>query len=293
MFAVLGDIEFEVRGGITGLDLRSTADWAEHALIQGKPLLEWIGEGLDEYSLSIRLHAAIGDPEARLRKLREAKTKHEPMAFVLGSGDYLGVFVITDLSNSVQRTMADGRLLIATLQVTLREYTGKVTRRAVRAGLLSPSIAGTRAAMLNSPKLVLSALVEASPIQRVLGQARTVSNLLRSAQGLYDLARSGSPVMALGQVPQLLNATARMVGPLQSMGTAAALLNDGSDLVALSSDVLGSVAGARSSLSPVDLASVVERVGTSADYMEQAVTRLGGASTRLAGLAAQIVTRRA
>ena len=71
MFAILGDIEFDVAGGISGLEQSGTADWAEHARIQGKPLLEWTGEGLDTCTISIELHPLLGDPEARLRALQD------------------------------------------------------------------------------------------------------------------------------------------------------------------------------------------------------------------------------
>lgn len=90
MFAILGNIEFTVAGGISGIEHSGSADWAEHARIQGKPLLEWMGEGLDEYQLTIELHPVLGDPEERLRALRLAKSQHQPLAFVMGSGEYLG-----------------------------------------------------------------------------------------------------------------------------------------------------------------------------------------------------------
>ena len=86
MFAILGDIEFTVAGGISAMEQSGSSDWAEHRRIQGKPLLEWIGEGLDECSLTLELHPALGDPEQRLRALRQAKGQHQPLAFSLAVG---------------------------------------------------------------------------------------------------------------------------------------------------------------------------------------------------------------
>jgi phage protein U len=293
MLAVLGDIEFEVAGGLTGLEQRGTADWAEHPRIQGKPRLEWIGEGLDECSLSITLHAWLGDPEARLRALRQAKSQHEPLAFVLGSGDYLGMFVITEVSNAVRRTTGTGQLFASTVQVSLREYTGQFTRKVGRPGLLNPALTGTAAAAAGSPGLISRLIPSPSTTQLVLNHARTAGNVLQAGKGLYDALKGGSPALLLGQVPQLLGVTARAIEPLQGLTAAAGLLSDGADLAQLGSDVLGSVQGARSSLDPVDLGNIVERFAASGSSVSQAVTTLDGASTRLARLAAQVITRRA
>lgn len=275
MFAILGEIEFELLGGLTGMDYRSTADWAEHQLIQGKPLLEWIGEGLDEYSLAITLHTSLGDPEKRLRDLREAKAAHQPLAFVLGSGDYLGAFVLTELSNNVRRTTAAGRLHSATMTVTLREFTGTFTRKPRRLGLLDPGSLGS-----SSPGLQTRAVTLPSIAQKVLGYARSAGNILQSSASLYQAARSGSPLSALSQVPQLLAMTGQAIAPLQGLSSVAGLLNGGADLVTLGNNMLGSVNSALASLTAVDMSSV------SGAFNSLGNINLGGMSTALAGLSA-------
>lgn len=291
MFAILGDIEFTVAGGISAMEHSGSADWAEHARIQGKPLLEWIGEGLDECNLTIELHPVLGDPEQRLRALRQAKSQHLPLAFVMGGGEYLGPYVITQLSNVVRRTTATGQLLAATVQVSLREYTGAFTRQISHRGLLDPA-AGETAAAFGSPGVISRQASLPSIAQRVVSQAKSAGNVLRAAQNLYGAVKSGNPSMILGHVPQLLGVTARAIEPLQGFVNVAGLLRDGADLSRLGEDVLGSVMGARASLNPVDLANIVDRLGASHDALEQAVTVLDGANTRLAGLAADVLTRR-
>lgn len=293
MFAILGDIEFTVAGGLTGLEQNSTADWAEHARIQGKPLLEWIGEGLDTCNLTMDLHPMLGDPEARLRALREAKSKREPLAFVMGSGEYLGAYVITDIGNTLRRGTAVGQIAAATVQVSLKEYTGVFNRKVLRSGMLDPALSGTPAAGMGSPGLISKVTPLASPTQMAIKHAKTVGNVLRAAKNTYDSVKSGSPSMILGQVPQLLNVTSRAIAPLQGFKAVAGLLDDGADLSRLSDDVLGSVMGSRSSLDPVDLGNIVDRFASSRDSLSQAATTLNNAGTRLAGLAAQVLTRRA
>lgn len=291
MFAILGDIEFTVAGGISAIEHSGSADWAEHARIQGKPLLEWIGEGLDECRLTIELHPVLGNPEHRLRALRQAKSQHQPLAFVMGSGEYLGPYVITQLSNTVRRATATGQLMAATVQVSLREYTGAFTRKPHHPGLLDPTTSDTAAAH-GSPGVISRQASAPSTAQRVISHAKSASNVLRAGQNLYDAVKSGNPSIILGQVPQLLGVTARAIEPLQGLLNAAGLLRDGADLSRLGEDVLGSVTGARASLNPVDLANIIDRLGASHEALDNAVSVLDGANTRLAGLAADVLTRR-
>ncbi|APC14524.1 hypothetical protein BLL42_01780 [Pseudomonas frederiksbergensis] len=292
MFAILGTIEFTVAGGISGMEQTGSADWAEHARIQGKPLLEWIGEGLDEINLTIELHPLLGDPAARLRSLRQAKSQHEPLAFVMGSGEYLGPYVITHISNAIRRATAVGQVVASTVQVSLREYTGAFTRKVIRPGLLNPALSGT-ANGLGSPGLISRLTPSPSTTQLVIGHAKSASNVLSAGKNLYETVKSGNASTILGQVPQLLGVTARAIEPLQGLTSAAGLLNDGADLSRLGEDVLGSVMGARSSLNPVDLGNIVDRFSASHQYLGQAITTMDSASKRLSGLAADVLTRRA
>ncbi|AJO79205.1 phage tail protein [Pseudomonas sp. MRSN 12121] len=293
MFAILGEIEFTVAGGISGMEQSGSADWAEHARIQGKPLLEWIGEGLDECNLTIELHPVLGDPEARLRALRQAKTKHEPLAFVMGSGEYHGAYVITNIGNAIRRATATGQIQSATVQLNLKEYTGAFTRKVTRSGLLDTALSGTSAAAAGSPGLISRLMPAPSTVQAVIGHAKTAGNMLKAGQNLYETVKSGNASMILGQVPQLLGVTARAIEPLQGLTAAAGLLDDGADLSRLGEDVLSSVTGARSALDPVDLGNIVDRFTASRQSLAQALTTMDGASTRLAGLAAQVLTRKA
>lgn len=291
MFALLGDIEFTVAGGVSAIEHSGAADWAEHLRMQGKPLLEWVGEGLDECQLTLELHPVLGDPEQRLRALRLAKTQHQPLAWVMGSGEYLGPYVITHLSNVIRRTSATGQLLAATLQISLREYTGAFIRKVHAPGLLDPTARDSAPAM-DSPGVISRQAAAPSTAQNVIRHAKTAGTVLRQGQTLYHAARSGNPAAILGQVPQLLGVTAQAIEPLRGLAGAAGLLRDGADLSRLGEDVLGSVMGARDCLNPVDLASIVNRFGASHEALDQAVAVLDGASDRLAGLAADILTRR-
>ncbi len=293
MYAVLGKLEFEVASGITGMEQRSTADWAEHSLIQGKPLLEWIGEGLEEITFTMQLHPWLGDPEVRLRNLRELKSKHEPLAFVLGSGDYVGTFVVTDVGSVPRRTSADGRIYSTAVQVGLREYAGEFTPKVVKPGLVDAALANTSASKIAMPALVSKLAPILTSTQKVIGYARQAGTMIQQAKTIYDAVKNFNPMTLLTQAPQLAALTERALGPIAGLTEAASFISDGQDIVQLGQGLYRDVGGARSSLDPLDLGNVVDRFESSGNYITQAYDRLDGASTRLSGLAAQVITRRA
>ncbi|TBV10264.1 phage tail protein [Stutzerimonas kirkiae] len=287
MFAVLGKIELDVAGGLSGMEYRGSATWAEHALVSGKPLLEWVGDALDEYDLTITLHAGLGDPDERLRALREAKAGHQPLAFVLGSGDFLGRFVITNLGNSVRRTTSDGRLHAASLSLALREYTGQVKDASPKLGLATAS---TRDGA-TQVSLQTQTSVPLSTAGQVLAHARSAGNILVAARDVYTTARNGSPAAALNRVPSLLGMTGRALEPLQNFSSAAGLLANGADLVTLGGNVLEHVRQARLALDPVDTDTVIDQVTRSGSSVAAALDLFDAASTRLAKLAGAVITR--
>ncbi|MDU9028693.1 phage tail protein [Pseudomonas mediterranea] len=293
MFAILGDIEFTVAGGISGMEHNGSADWAEHARIQGKPLLEWIGEGLDECNLTIELHPVLGDPQARLQALHQAKSQHQPLAFVMGSGEYLGVYVIRHISNTWRRATATGQVKAATVQLNLAEYTGPFSRNVARPGLFDATLRGTSVATIGSPGLITRPMPSSSVTQQVVAHATAAANLLRAGQNLYRAVKSRDATLVLGQVPQLLGITARAIEPLLGLTHVAGALDSTVDLSRLGEQVLGHVTSARNSLNPVDLGNVLDRFAASSAALDQALSTMDAANARWAGLAAHVLTRRA
>ena len=124
MFAILGEVEFDLITYFDGLETRFGAEYAEHALITRKPRLQFVGDKLDEVKIDLVFHASYCDPEAELVRLRNALASHEALSLVLGNGDYKGRFVITDLTATGRHTDTAGTLLAVEASVDLREFTG-------------------------------------------------------------------------------------------------------------------------------------------------------------------------
>lgn len=83
MYFMLGNIAFEPVN-LTDFSETHSADFAEHAVIKGKPRLQAMGEKLTEFSFAIRLHHKIGGVESRYQALLSAKAKQEALALIWG-----------------------------------------------------------------------------------------------------------------------------------------------------------------------------------------------------------------
>lgn len=120
--ALLGTIAFSLVTYFEGMEAKFAADYAEHALIEGKPLLQWTGDKLDEISWDIVFHAGYCDPETEMLKLRQAVRDHKALPLVFANGDYRGYFVPTEASVTSRMLTAGGTALWIESKITLREF---------------------------------------------------------------------------------------------------------------------------------------------------------------------------
>ena len=123
MYFMLGNIAFEPVN-LTDFSETHSADFAEHAVLKGKPRLQAMGEKLTEFSFAIRLHHKIGGVESRYQALLAAKAKQEALALIWGTGKYKGNYVITDISSTTLFTDAKGNALAREMNISLREFVG-------------------------------------------------------------------------------------------------------------------------------------------------------------------------
>lgn len=122
MYFMLGNIAFEPVN-LTDFSETHSADFAEHAVLKGKPKLQALGEKLTDLSFAIRLHHKIGGVESRYQSLLSAKAKQEALALMWGS-KYKGNFVITDISSTTLFTDGKGNALAREMNINLKEFVG-------------------------------------------------------------------------------------------------------------------------------------------------------------------------
>lgn len=101
---------------------KGSAAFAEHKVINGKPRLEFTGDNLDEVSFTVRLDLHLGvDPAEQIKKAREMKSTGKPGTLIIG-GTPLGDFVIISLGEKWPVIDNRGRIILAYLELSLKEY---------------------------------------------------------------------------------------------------------------------------------------------------------------------------
>jgi phage protein U len=126
MFAQLGDIKFELITYFNGLTETVSYNYAQLDRIENKPLLQFLGKNLLEENLKLNFHRTFCVPEEELNNLIEVADKAEPLKFIKGNGEYVGVFIIEEIGKTTEQASPEGDLLSIQVDVRLKEYTGKL-----------------------------------------------------------------------------------------------------------------------------------------------------------------------
>lgn len=134
MYFMLGTIHLEAVD-VTEFSESHTANFAEHAVLKGKPRLQAMGDGLIENQVSVRLHHKIGGVESRYQALLKAKANQEALALIWGTSKHKGNFVIIDISATTKFTDAKGNVLCREMTLTLKEFIGNQTDSLLGAAL--------------------------------------------------------------------------------------------------------------------------------------------------------------
>lgn len=126
MFAQLGNIKFELITYFNGLSETVSYNYAQHQRIENKPVLQYLGKNLIEQNLKLNFHRTFCVPEDELKNLVEVADNATPLKFIKGNGDYVGVFVIEEIGQTLEQASPEGDLISIQVDVRLREYTGKI-----------------------------------------------------------------------------------------------------------------------------------------------------------------------
>ncbi|GAB6035882.1 hypothetical protein JCM15519_04410 [Fundidesulfovibrio butyratiphilus] len=141
MWATFGDIRFELLRAPEQADLTTAHEYAEHKVIEGKPKVQWVGDGLRKRTWEIRLHSAYCDPDMVMRAIRTAAGEHKALPLSLGAGEYLGRYTVLSIREQTQATDPTGGTVAMTASLELREWIGQVaapTGEAVAMNGVSP-----------------------------------------------------------------------------------------------------------------------------------------------------------
>ena len=134
MFAQLGDIEFELITYFNGIEETVSYNYAEHERINNKPVLQFMGQNLQEQNIKLNFHNSFCIPEDEIKKLKAVANKAEPLKFIKGNGEYVGVFVLSEIISTTEQTSKEGDLISVQVDLKLREYTGKIPEKKQKQG---------------------------------------------------------------------------------------------------------------------------------------------------------------
>lgn len=127
-----GDVQFYVsvkEGKLDALSFsdatwNSSANYEEHKRNGKKPVVEYIGNNLDEFNMNIYISAyLLQSPMMVVKELRKYCLSAKAYPLVLG-GSRIGSnkFVITNLSNDLKVFTKNGKPLMVSASVTFKEY---------------------------------------------------------------------------------------------------------------------------------------------------------------------------
>lgn len=126
MFAQLGEIKFELITYFNGLTETVSYNYAEHARIENKPVIQFLGKNLQEENIKLNFHRNFCVPEDELKKLIDVADMATPLKFVKGNGEYIGVFVIEEIGKTTEQSSPEGDLISVQVDIRLKEYTGPI-----------------------------------------------------------------------------------------------------------------------------------------------------------------------
>jgi phage protein U len=127
MYAQIGDIVLSNRYGFSGFTDTRGVQYAQHALIDSKPRLQSTGDDLIALKFSIRLHRQFIIPETEIEKFTQYLNEKTIVPITLGTGEYLGEFVITNITKEVVQTLDDGTIFECTLDISILEWVGNIS----------------------------------------------------------------------------------------------------------------------------------------------------------------------
>jgi phage protein U len=122
LFAVLGEIQFQVVGSPEAYESFGAYDFAEQKVIESKPQLQWVGDDLERVKLELVWHASFTNPTAQLALLRATAAEHLAQPLVFGNGEFRGFFVIESINVKSQQLSAGGAPIAIRVALALKEW---------------------------------------------------------------------------------------------------------------------------------------------------------------------------
>lgn len=195
MYAMLGDVRFELLTSFTDFEETHAASFAKHEVLAGRPRLQAMGNDLTQIRLSLKLHWRLGNVDAAYQGLMAAKESQQAQALVFGSGRFVGWFVIERLSSRTLIQDGHGRTAARELDVSLTEFVGDPNNPLPTPGLLAGGQNPLLAMLPESIQPQISHVAQA--VQTGVRVYRAVSEEVGKMQDIITRAKAGDSVLSL------------------------------------------------------------------------------------------------
>lgn len=162
MLAVFGEQELDIIAYWAALSVTQSQNLVEQKVIEGKPLLQYVGDNLDVLRFELRWHRAFCDPEAELATLQSRMASRAAYPLVMGNGLWKGEYAVKSIDSRVERTTALGQIEIITATaefievVQPRKTEVKATPAVQKPGAGQPKPAGARAPKIQTRTVTTS-----------------------------------------------------------------------------------------------------------------------------------------
>lgn len=298
MYLTLGNIVFEALP-IIGLDERYGYDFAEHAVIEGKPLLQCIGDRLDETSLSIRFHFAFCDPDAAFDQLKAAADRHDALRFSSGDGRNYGMRVVTELAKTLVQTADNGRPMVIESQLTLKEWVDAdpLGSRQAAQKKNAPGLQGKGPIGKVTPAPRQQAIIAAGQVKANAAQIAKDAGKISALADMLPAGLSGAVNQLKTMAGQIQATVAPAIQQAQNLaagvqGAAAEVQGKITDISGFASDITRITSGLPypASLIGDQIASVNRRISTKVTEVITLTSLTQGGAIE-AGTRAQMITR--
>jgi len=122
MFALFGEISFQVIGSPEVFESNRRFHYAEHRVVEDRPRLQWLAPELESITLAMLFHRSFTDPAAQLATLLAGAGAQPARALVLGNGVFRGFFVVESVTSSDIQLGADASPIAIHVRTSLREW---------------------------------------------------------------------------------------------------------------------------------------------------------------------------
>jgi len=138
MYAIFGEIQFKLLTSPEESSVESSFTYPEQKLVEGTPLLQWVGRELAILKMTVLFHARFCNPQKRLDELIKAGQDHNARPLVYGNQVHAGYFVVTKITVTNKLQGANGELWACSVDLELKEFVFAVVRRAITQPTLDP-----------------------------------------------------------------------------------------------------------------------------------------------------------